>query len=47
MFAPSLNLDLSKLAQAEEQPVSKKKVAAKGAKARKDASVGDKSAKKS
>lgn len=37
MFAPSLNLDLSKLAQSEEEkPATAKKVAAKGAKARKD-----------
>ncbi len=47
MFAPSLNLDLSKLAQAEEPPASTKKVAAKGAKGRKDASAADKTAKKS
>jgi hypothetical protein len=46
MFAPSLNLDLSKLAQSEEQPASKKKVAAKGSKARKGASGSDKTAKK-
>jgi len=46
MFAPSLNLDLSKIAQSEDRPVSKKKVAAKGAKARKGASAGDTSAKK-
>ena len=46
MFAPSLNLDLSKLAQAEEAPASTKKVAAKGSKTRKNAAAADKSAKK-
>ncbi len=47
MFAPSLNLDLSKLAQADEPPASNKKVAAKGSKARKGASGSDKITKKS
>ncbi len=47
MFAPSLNLDLSKLAQSEEKPATAKKVAAKGAKARKDPAAPGKPAKKS
>ncbi len=48
MFAPSLNLDLSKLAQSEEQASTTKKVAAKGsrAKARKEATSSDSGTKK-
>jgi hypothetical protein len=49
MFAPSFNFDLSKLAQSEDQAAASKKIASKGAraKARKDASGSDKTAKKS
>ncbi|MCL4230762.1 MAG: hypothetical protein HUU14_03780 [Dehalococcoidia bacterium] len=47
MFAPSLNLDLSRLAQPEEKPAAVKKVAAKGAKTRNTAAASSTPTKKS